>query len=161
MGLKKLKEFHLALLAKQGWRLQQGHDALVYKILKAKYFPTTDFSQVALGNNPSFTWRSIMAAQLLIKYGLRWRLGNDESIWIWGDKWLLKPSTFMVSSPRLFMPQDMKVGDLIDKEEATWKVGVVDALFLPHEAEAIKAIPISSNLLEDKQIWARSTNGVF
>ena len=82
MGLKKLKEFHLALLAKQGWRLHQGHDSLVYKILKAKYFPATDFSQVVLGNNPSFTWRSIMAAQPLIKYGLRWRLGNGESIWV-------------------------------------------------------------------------------
>ena len=56
MGSKKLKEFNLALLAKQGWRLQQAHDSLVYKVLKAKYFPTTEFSQVVLGNNPSFTW---------------------------------------------------------------------------------------------------------
>ena len=55
----------------------------------------------------------------------------------------------------------MKVGELIDKEEASWKVGAVDALFLPHEVEVIKAIPISSNLLEFKQIWAWSTNGVF
>ena len=54
-----------------------------------------------------------------------------------------------------------KIGELIDKEEASWKVGVVDALFLPHEVETIKAIPISTNLPEDKQIWAWSTNGVF
>ena len=54
-----------------------------------------------------------------------------------------------------------KVGELIDKEEASWKVGAVDALFLPHEVETIKAIPISTNLPEDKQIWAWSTNGVF
>ncbi|XP_065637686.1 uncharacterized protein LOC136070942 [Quercus suber] len=78
-----------------------------------------------------------------------------------GDKWMPMPSTFMISSPRLFMPQDMKVSELIDKEEAAWKAGVVDALFLPHEAEAIKAIPISTNLPEDKQIWAWSSNGVF
>ena len=52
MGFKKLKEFNMALLAKQGWRLQQGHDTLVYKVLKARYFPTSDFSQVVLGNNP-------------------------------------------------------------------------------------------------------------
>ncbi|KAL0017429.1 hypothetical protein SO802_004498 [Lithocarpus litseifolius] len=161
MCFKKLKEFNLALLAKQGWRLQQGHDSLVHKVLKAKYFPTTEFSQAVLGNNPSFTWRNIMAAQPLIKYGLWWRLGNGERIRIWGDKWLPKPLTFMVSSPRLFMPQDMKVGELIDKEVDSWKVGAVDALFLPHEAEAIKAIPISTNLPEDKQIWAWSTNGVF
>ena len=158
MGFKKLKEFNMALLAKQGWRLQQGHDSLVYKVLKAKYFPTSDFSQATLGNNPSFTWRSIMS---LVNYGLQWRLGNGESIRIWGDKWLPKPSTFMVSSPRLFMPQDMKVGELIDKAEASWKTGVVDALFLPHEAEIIKAIPISSNLPEDKLIWAWSSNGAF
>ena len=70
MGFKKLKEFNLALLAKQGWRLQQGHDSLVYNVLKAKYFPTTEFSQAILGTNPSFTWQSIMVAQPLIKYGL-------------------------------------------------------------------------------------------
>nr|XP_023926771.1 uncharacterized protein LOC112038196 [Quercus suber] len=150
MGFKKLKEFNMALLAKQGWRLQQGHDTLAYKVLKAKYFPTSDFSQAVLGNNPSFTWRSIMFAQPLVKYGIRWRVGNGEKIRIWGDRWLPKPSTFMVSSPKLFMPGDMKVGDLINKEEASWKVAAIDALFLTHEAEAIKAIPLSSNLPEDK-----------
>ena len=102
-----------------------------------------------------------MFAQPLVKYGSRWRLGNGEKVQIWGDKWLLKPSTFMVSSRRLFMPQDMKVGDLINKEEASWKVEAVDAFFLPHGAEVIKAIPISSNLPEDKLIWAWSNNGAF
>ena len=102
-----------------------------------------------------------MFAQPLVKYGLRWRVGNGEKIKIWGDRWLPKPFIFMVSSPRLFMPEDMKVGELINKEEASWKVDAVDALFLPHESEAIKAIPISSHLPEDKQIWAWSTNGAF
>ena len=45
------------------------------------------------------------------------------------------------------MPEDMKVGESLNKEEASWKV---DALFLPNEAESIKAIPISSHLPEDK-----------
>ena len=102
-----------------------------------------------------------MFAQPLVKYGSRWRLGNGEKVRICGDKWLPKPSTFMVSSPRLFMPQDMKVGELINNKEASWKVEVVDALFLPHDAEVIKAIPISSNLPEDKLIWTWSNNEVF
>ena len=91
-----------------------------------------------MGNNPSFTWRSIMFAQPLVKNGLRWRLGNGESIQIWGDKWLPKPSTFMVSSPRLFMPHDMKVGELINKDEASWNADAIDALFVPDEVEVIK-----------------------
>ena len=53
------------------------------------------------------------------------------------------------------------MGDLIDKEKACWKTEVIDALFLPHEAEEIKKIPLSSHLPTDKQIWACSHNGVF
>ena len=56
----------------------------------------------------------------------------------------------MVSSPRLFIPEDMKVRESLNKEEASWKVDAVDPLFLPHEAKSIKAIPISSHLPEDK-----------
>ena len=44
LGFKKLKEFNLALLAKQGWQLQHRHDTLVYRVLKAKYFPHCEFS---------------------------------------------------------------------------------------------------------------------
>ena len=56
LSFKKLKEFNLALLAKQGWRLQQRHDSLVYQVLKSKYFPNCEFSQASLGSNPSYTW---------------------------------------------------------------------------------------------------------
>ena len=55
LGFKKLKEFNLGLLAKQGWQLQHRHDTLVYRVLKVKYFPHCEFSQASLGNNPSYT----------------------------------------------------------------------------------------------------------
>ena len=38
MGFKLLKKFNLALLAKQGWKLQTETNSLAYKVLKAKYF---------------------------------------------------------------------------------------------------------------------------
>ena len=53
------------------------------------------------------------------------------------------------------------VSELIDKEKASWKTEVVDTLFLPHEAEVIKSIPLSAHLPTDKQVWACSSNGVF
>lgn len=46
-----------------------GQNSLVYRVLKAKYFPKIDFLNASLGNNPSFTWRSVMAAQHLVRKG--------------------------------------------------------------------------------------------
>ena len=61
MGFKKLQQFNLALLAKQGWRLQSGQNSLMYKVLKAKHFPHCDFVEAQIGSNPSYTWHSIKA----------------------------------------------------------------------------------------------------
>ena len=33
MGFKQLKQFNLALLANQGWRLQRGGDSLMYRVM--------------------------------------------------------------------------------------------------------------------------------
>ena len=50
MGFKELKYFNLALLAKKGWRLLTGHNSLLYRVLKSKYFPNGDFLNAALRN---------------------------------------------------------------------------------------------------------------
>ena len=76
VGFKQLKQFNLALLAKQRWRLQSGGDSLVYRVFKARYFPNSDFVHVGMGCNPSYAWRSIMATQDVVKKGIRWQVGN-------------------------------------------------------------------------------------
>ena len=62
MGFKDLKLFNKALLAKQGWSLQMGGNSLVYRVFKAKYFPTCDFIHASIVHNPSYTWRSLISA---------------------------------------------------------------------------------------------------
>ncbi|XP_075650222.1 uncharacterized protein LOC142620797 [Castanea sativa] len=47
----------------QGWRVQKGGESLMHEVFKAKYFSQCDFVEASLGNNPSYAWRSIMAAQ--------------------------------------------------------------------------------------------------
>ena len=61
LGFKNLKWFNKALLVKQGWHLQMGGDSLVYRVLKANYFPTRDFVHASIGHNPSYTWRSLIS----------------------------------------------------------------------------------------------------
>ena len=45
-------------------------------------------------------WRSIMAAKSVLIDGLRWSIGDGESVHIWNEKWLLTPETFKVMSPK-------------------------------------------------------------
>jgi len=69
MGFKDHRAFNLALLAKQGWWLIQNLGSLAHKVLKAKYFPGSNFIEAQLGKKPSYTWRSLVAAREVLDRG--------------------------------------------------------------------------------------------
>ena len=94
IGFCDLKLFNKALLARQGWRLLQNPSSLVFRILKAKYFPHTSFLDASIPVNASFIWRSICEAKSVLQDGLSWRVGTGEKIKIWGDKWLPNNSMY-------------------------------------------------------------------
>ena len=71
LGFRDLKSFNLALLAKQGWRLQTNSSSLFSRVYKAKHFPKGEFVDAKIGKSASFAWRSIMVAQPLVKRGLK------------------------------------------------------------------------------------------
>lgn len=100
MDFKDLKAFNLALLAKQGWQLSQNSGSLAYRVLKARYFPKSNFLEAQLGKKPSYTWRSLMAAREVLWHGLRWSIGNGRRTKIWADRWILIPNSFKVASSR-------------------------------------------------------------
>ncbi|GMI75495.1 hypothetical protein like AT4G29090 [Hibiscus trionum] len=59
LGFRELGQFNVALLAKQCWRLITHPDCFLAKVLKARYYPTSDFLSSNLGSNPSYIWRSL------------------------------------------------------------------------------------------------------
>lgn len=86
MGFKRIREFNLAMLGKQAWRILTNPDTFIARLLKARYFPRSEFGQARIGNNPSYVWRSIMAAQQMVCNGTVRRIGNGESVNIWKDQ---------------------------------------------------------------------------
>lgn len=93
-----------------------GQNSFVYHVFKAKYFPDCNFVQASLGNNPSYMWRSLMAAQKIMQQGLRWQIGDGLNVQVWKDKWLPNSSTYKVVSPRLDSSLELRVSDLIDSK---------------------------------------------
>ena len=99
MGFRDLRAFNLAMLAKQGWRMIQCIDSLLYKCFKARYFPRSSFLDVVESPSCSYVWRILMAALLILKYGYRWRVGNGCSISVLGDRWIPNHPTNKVLHP--------------------------------------------------------------
>ena len=71
LGFRDVEAFNLALLAKQSWHLLHVEHSLVFRILKAKYFPNYGLLDVNLGTKPSFTWRSLFQVRRVVEKGSR------------------------------------------------------------------------------------------
>jgi hypothetical protein len=76
------------MLGKQRWRLITEPTSLCARVLKGHYYPDTDFLSVGKPRSSSYTWRSIMFGRGLIQRGLRWGIGNGESVSVIKDKWV-------------------------------------------------------------------------
>ncbi|CAN0915013.1 Uncharacterized mitochondrial protein AtMg00310 [Linum grandiflorum] len=79
LGFRSFKEFNLSFLAKLGWKIIQQPQAMWVRVLKALYFPRTDFIQAGRHWRPSWVWSSIMAGRDALCKGLRKNIGNGES----------------------------------------------------------------------------------
>lgn len=66
MGFRDFRDFNLAMLGKQAWRIITNTTSLVSRIYKARYFPNYSFMEAKIGSNPSFVWRSIWEAKHVI-----------------------------------------------------------------------------------------------
>ncbi|XP_016743160.2 uncharacterized protein [Gossypium hirsutum] len=55
LGFRNLAKFNVELLAKPGWRLIKSPNSLLAYVLKAKYYPNSNFYKARLGNLPSLT----------------------------------------------------------------------------------------------------------
>ncbi|KAL0436253.1 UNVERIFIED_CONTAM: putative ribonuclease H protein [Sesamum radiatum] len=161
LGFRQLRNFNLAMLAKQLWRILRWPDRLLCQVLKARYFPNCDIFSAPLGHRPSFTWRSLLSAQPLFRAGCRWRVGSGANIRIWSDPWLPRPLTFRPITHPSTASLDLRVADLRDPSTGDWDVQRVRHIFWPPDSDLILSIPLSRTGGEDILTWHFSKNGMF
>jgi hypothetical protein len=161
LGFRDLVVFNNALLARQGWRIMQEPNSMAAQILKAKYFPSSTFLKAPMGSKPSFAWRSLCNAKDLLLQGLVWRIEDGKSVKICGDRWLLTPTSFSVQSCPRILDASSHVAYLIDQEQRSWILTLLQEIFTEEEAKTIANIPLSPLLPKDKLIWRGTTHGQF
>jgi hypothetical protein len=159
-GFKDLQVFNLALLGKHGWRLMTHPESLFARVLKSKYFPTTDCMHATVPNRSFATWRAIVAGREALVVGLLKRIGDGDSVSIWTAKWI-PGNISMTPSVHTGEEELHCVCDLIDKENRAWKVEIIRKNFIAPEADVILNIPLRRGGGDDFWAWGLERNGIY
>ncbi|XP_074306449.1 uncharacterized protein LOC141641696 [Silene latifolia] len=161
LGFRDFNKFNRALLGKQGWRLMTDENSFLTLVLKAKYFPTTEFMEAELGTNPSYTWRSIWEARDVINLAARKRIGNGMGTQVWLDPWIQESKLKFVFSPLGTADVNMRVAELLLPGGRAWNQEMVTGLFLPFEVERIMNIRLSERDQPDECCWDLTKDGNY
>ena len=156
MGFWDIQAFNWALLAKQAWRLIQDTHSLFYRVYKSRYFPTCTFMEAGLGNNPSYVWRSLLAARELIREGSIWQVSDGRTIKVSTHKWLSHKPVF-IGEPQ----PNLMVSELIDENSRQWNREKLFDLFAYRTWMEIMAIPLAQVSVRDKLNWKENIWKVF
>lgn len=116
LGFKKLRQFNVAMLAKQAWRIVNEVNPLVTKVMRARYFAGSNFLEAKLGNNPSYVWRSLMETQEVIRQGCRRRIGTGQNTKIGREPWLPCQTNGCITSEIPDSLKDVQVSSLFDEQ---------------------------------------------
>ena len=135
--------------------------SLVYKVLKAKYYPLCGILDAEMCSNPSFTWRNLCQARWVVEKGSHWLVGDGWSLNIRDSRWVPMPTFFKIVTPVKPETSLLRVGDLIDRDRGGWNYTMGHSLFLPMDVETILNIPLCTSWPQDKLIWnCFSTGGL-
>ncbi|CAN0893012.1 Uncharacterized mitochondrial protein AtMg00310 [Linum grandiflorum] len=120
------------------WDLQHFNLAMVFK---AKYFPRGDFLSTRLGNRPSYVWRSIHAAQMVVREGCRWRLRDGRSVKVFSEPWLREEQNCYLDTVPSLQLNDLTVNDLLIPNLRIWDEHLLNLLFCDRDIQAIRSMP--------------------
>lgn len=149
MNFRCLRDFNIALLGNQAWRLMVYPHRLVSKVFKARYYSNGSILTASLGSNPSYIWRSIFETQSLISHGTARRIGKGQDTFILNSPWLpLVEDPYVHSTSEALINQN--VLSLMSIGGKLWDEDLILDVFNERDASLILSIPLDGN---DKDTW--------
>lgn len=162
LGLRDVKSFNDALLAKQAWQLEKEPNSLVSTFFRTTYgaSPLTWLSQSRRSSRRhSYAWRSITRGAAILERGSAWRVSSGLRVRTSEDKWTPKPLTFKPLVDPSSKP--LWVAELIDPQSRNWKIMDIHRKFEEASANAILSTYLPSSPGDDVLYWRFSANGLY
>ena len=141
MSFKDLEAFNVAMLGKQGWKLQTDSNRLVLRIFKARYYQNNSYLESKLGHNPIFVWRRIFSAKVVVRQGAGWKIGFGFNTPIVGELWIGAGTSIPPVGLDMLALQPYSVGHLIDQSAKVWNEQLVSQLFADETVHNILNTP--------------------
>lgn len=89
----------------------------------------------------------------MVRKGTRWKIGDGNSVRVWGTPWLNSNEGFYVQMNPVPGFEDLMVSDLILPGTYLWDVELISAVFDPVDVSKILKTAISPFDTADKIIW--------
>ncbi|KAL4325423.1 hypothetical protein GQ457_11G026560 [Hibiscus cannabinus] len=141
IGFKDLHLFNIALLGKQIWRLLSAPGSLLYRTLRAKYFPDGDLFSASAPARSSFAWKGLHRSPISRS------LGGVSPITLVGN-----------SIEREEIP--LRCREFMVPGQARLDRAKLLAQLPPGDVDSILEVPISSDRA-DTLIWGDHDSGLY
>ena len=89
LGLRKMKDVNLALIAKLGWKLLTSADSLWVSQLSGKYLCLNLFSPPSSISATSWLWKGIIKTKPFISLEACHGIHRSSTLSIWNSSWIL------------------------------------------------------------------------
>lgn len=151
-----------AMLAKVGWKIMTEQDALWVKVVKGKSLSNSNFLECRANAQSSYTWRSVIKGQDVLKRGLKWVIGNGRTVRFWIDVWI---GNALLSTAAMGPISTEEMGKFVMDyvyEYGHWNWDAIGELLPTNLKLQIHAVRVFPSLdLEDKLVWRESSTGGF
>ena len=117
--------------------------------------------EVKSSNSPSYGWRSILAAQDLLREGLKKTIGTGCSTRVWLDPWIPSFPARPALDTWVYRDQDLLVSHLLDETSKQWRMDILEALIDPSDIPLIRSIRPRFNGKADGFCWTYTKSGQY
>ncbi|KAB1208753.1 hypothetical protein CJ030_MR6G005862 [Morella rubra] len=162
LGMRKMYETNLALVAKMGWKFYSSPDSLWVRLAKLKYPNQTPLSH-SDSIQGSVIWRGILQFAPLLRSGLCLKPRIGRSILLQGDPWLPGRVDCMPEwRDEALLDSNIRfVSDLVLEGENRWNDVLIHHLFSAHSARDILRMQVPTQELHDWWLWKKEQNGMY